>query len=346
VNVNDCDRILVIKPSSLGDIIHTIPAVLAIHRTVPGVEISWVVNTEWAPLLEGLPFLKNVIHFPRKKFRGVPGILAANQWAARELKSLKPTLTIDFQGLLRSGWMTWKSRPECSVGFAKNREGAGFFYDVKVPVENWTGTHAVDRYMALARACGVSSDSATGFELPEGDSVDGLNLPESGPWVLLHPFSRGDGKSLTVREVVDFCREAAPLPVVLVGAGGPDFPEILPENAVNLMGKTSLGQLISVIRKASWTVSVDSGPMHLAAGITDRVLSIHTWSDPKIVGPRPEEAWIWRAGQIMQRGNIADGQFPGQRELRDSFASADRLLPDGELKNIAEFVQERIQNSE
>ena len=345
MNVNDCDRILVIKPSSLGDIVHTIPAVLAIHRTVPGVEISWVVNTEWAPLLEGLSFLTHVIPFPRKEFRGPSGILAANQWANRELKPLKPTLTIDFQGLLRSGWMTWKSGPECSVGFDKTREGARLFYDVKVPVENWKGTHAVDRYMALARACGITPSSQTEFELPKGEALDGLDLPEADPWILLHPFSRGDGKSFTVSEVIEFCRESAPYPVVLVGAGGPELPESLPENAWNLMGKTSLGQLISVIRKASWTVSVDSGPMHLAAGITDRVLSVHTWSDPKTVGPRPENAWIWRAGEIMQRGRVADEQFPEQRELRDSFASADRLLPAEELKKIAEFVKERIQVS-
>lgn len=343
MNVKDCDRILVVKPSSLGDIVHTIPAVLAIHRSAPEAEIHWLVNTEWTPLLEGLPFLQNVISFPRKQLRGAAGILAANQWANAVVKPIRPDLTIDFQGLLRSGWLTWKSSPRHSVGFDHTREGARLFYDEKVPVKNWKSTHAVDRYWQLAEACGVEKGGEVSFELPAGEELKDLQIPDPDSFILLHPFSRGQGKSLSLQEVAEFCRDASPFPVVIVGAGVPELPaEILPGNAVDLLGKTSIAQLITLIRKAAWTVSVDSGPMHLAAGITEKILSIHTWSDPKVVGPYPGNAWIWRDETIVQQKKVKAGEFPERRDLRDSFADSDRLLPRSAIGSMVAFVKESL----
>jgi ADP-heptose:LPS heptosyltransferase len=73
-----------------------------------------------------------------------------------------------------------------------------------------------------------------------------------------------------------------------------------PENCVDLTNQTSLLQLIRLIRVARFVVSVDSGPMHIAAAVNDRLLSIHTWTDPLRVGPYKPEAWIWKNGQLLR----------------------------------------------
>ena len=71
--------------------------------------------------------------------------------------------------------------------------------------------------------------------------------------------------------------------------------------AVDLLNRTTLPELIWLLRRASYVVSVDSGPMHIASAITPLLVSIHTWSDPAKVGPYHPDAWIWKDGALFQR---------------------------------------------
>lgn len=70
---------------------------------------------------------------------------------------------------------------------------------------------------------------------------------------------------------------------------------------IDLLGKTSLSELIGLLRSASYLVSVDSGPMHLAAALAIPLLSIHTWSDPRLVGPFSKNSHVWQGGQILEQ---------------------------------------------
>src|SRR5262249_26803195 len=121
---------------------------------------------------------------------------------------------------------------------------------------------------------------------------------EESPFILLHPFARGRRKSLSTAVIKQFCRAFAPERVVVVGKSVGKFSS--PENCINLTNQTTLLQLVRLIRKAQFTISVDSGPMHIAAAISDRLVSIHTWSDPLRVGPYNETAWVWKSGRIQR----------------------------------------------
>lgn len=340
MSLRNVQSLLVVKPSSLGDIVHTIPAVVALHRAAPEAEVRWLVNAEWSPLLEGLPFLRETVAFPRREFRGPLGGLRARQWAQSALVPLQPDLAVDFQGLFRSAWLARASGAERVAGFQQAREGAALLYGERVDVRDLRSTHAVDRYLQLARACGADGDAEVEFLLPPGRAVDDGLLPEEEGWILLHPFSRGTGKSLSPAEVAEFCGIVAPRPVVLVGSE--PFPGAcgvtLPGNARDLGGKTDLLQLIHLIRRASWTISVDSGPMHLAAALTDRVVSLHSWTDPRVVGPWPEKAWAWREGTLLRVGDIEEGRFPERRSRRKRFEAAPQLLQRGDWEKIAALV--------
>ena len=331
-----------VKPSSLGDIIHTLPAVEAVHQTAPDAQIDWLVNTEWAPLLEGIPFISKIIPFPRKQFRGPAGALRARKWAKNRLGKTSYDLAIDFQGLFRSAFLAKKANPKRLVGFKQAREGASLFYDQKVPVVNWAGRHAVDRYLDLAAAVGANVANPS-FVLPQGEEVPEFS-PDPRSTVLLHPFSRGQGKSLSVEEVKELAESFRLHTVVLVGTPPENTPDNWPNNVVNLLGQTSLTQLIHLIRNSAWTISVDSGPMHLAAGITDRVLSLHTWSNPAMVGPWTPEAWVWRDGQLAQTKSLSPNQFPERRDLKKSFDKESRLYSPDEIKEIAAFVSSKLRS--
>ena len=332
-----------VKPSALGDVIHTLPAVHALHQAAPNATINWVVNTEWAPILEGISYIHNRILFPRREWKGWRDILKAREWANEAIGPIQPDLVVDFQGLLRSGLMVRKAAGQHSVGFERSREGASRFYDQRVEIPDWENTHAVERYMKLVHACGVSEDAATQFSLSQGEPVsDALLPPKGSPWVLLHPFSRGIGKSFSANEVIDLCNHLSPLPVVVVGVG--DFLEHrhLPYNGIDLMNKTSLRQLIWLVRQAGWTLSVDSGPMHLAAALTDNLLSVHTWTNPKMVGPWNPNAFVWRDSNILKVTEIKPLDFKEDRYRRGEFAARRDLLNPEDREEIARFVKVQV----
>lgn len=301
-------EILIIKPSSLGDIVHTLPAVALIKRHWPSARLSWLVNPEWAPLLDGNPYVDETLIFPRQQFRGLRGLLSFPAWAREFGRRTQADLVLDFQCLLRSGII---ARQSCApggriFGHTYSREGASLFHHHKADV---TGiSHAVDRYLALVSELGIPITQPLEWPLPAGQAPAGFN--EAPPYLLLHPFSRGSGKSLTPSDVAAFCQALAPTRIVLVGRSEETVPAM--GNVENLLNRTTIAELIWLIRRANFVVSVDSGPMHIAAALTPRLLSIHTWSDPAEVGPYHSDAWVWKDGALFQQKESANATRPAK----------------------------------
>jgi heptosyltransferase I len=292
--------ILVIKPSSLGDVVHTLPAVACVKKRWPAAKLTWLVNPEWAPLLEGNRDIDEVLLFPRAQFRGLGGLLRFRRWAATLPKH---DLVLDFQGLFRSGYIARKAGGE-RWGTSDSREGARFFHDriASVPPRS-EPVHAVRRYLALAGALGCETAGELEWKLPAASPPEGFPADA----IVLHPFSRGAGKSLTVQQVAAFCSALAPRKVVIVGRASEAIPAA--GNVLDFLNRTTLPELCALLRAARFVVSVDSGPMHIAAALNPRLLSIHTWSDPRKVGPFSPDAWVWKDGRISR---VAD--FPSGRE--------------------------------
>lgn len=287
------NSILVIKPSSLGDIVHTLPAVAAVRDAHPRAKITWVINPEFVPLLRGNSDVDHVHIFPRGEFRGLgaPG----NMWAWwKKTKEVRPDLALDFQGLLRSAWIAKASGAKEIFGMSDGREGSRLFYHRIAKVNR--REHAVERYLKVAEIAGGKIGEALRCPLPTGDTLP--RFDEYPPFILLHPFARGDGKSLSNKVIDEICRAFAPTRVVVVGKSQRKID--IAENCVDLTNQTSLLQLIRLIRVAQFVVSVDSGPMHIAAAVNDRLLSIHTWTDPRRVGPYNPDAWVWKHGKIIR----------------------------------------------
>lgn len=297
-------RILVLKPSSLGDIVHTLPSVAALRAQFPAAHLTWMVNPEWAPLLQGHPHLDETLIFPRADFRGPQGWLRFTRWRRELKKKNPPDLILDFQGLLRTALVARAFRGAPVYGLSDAREGAHLAYTKTVPVD--PQAHAVERYLVLAAATSASLAGPPEFTLPTGDRPS-EKIPAQ-PFIVLHPFSRGRGKSLSPESVVAFCH-AMNHPVVLVGRSDEKIAG-LPPNVTNLLNKTSLTELLWLLRQATFVVSVDSGPMHLAAAVTDKLLAIHTWSDPCQVGPYRPGAHVWKARTIFPALDPASSSAP------------------------------------
>jgi len=305
--------ILIIKPSSLGDVVHTLPTAALLRDAYPEADITWVINPEWAPLLRGNKSVDHVHIFPRGDLGSFGMSKHLLPWL-REVGRLQPDVAFDFQGLLRSALIGKMSHPRKFYGMSDAREGAHLFYQHIAPVDR--NAHAVERYLGLVETFGVPVKRPLHFPLPTGDRVE--RFDEDEPFVLLHPFARGRKKSLSDLAVEEFCRALAPRRVVLVGRTKREMP--VPDNCVDLLNHTTILQLIWLIRRAHFTVSVDSGPMHIAAALSDRLVSIHTWSDPTKVGPYNQDAWVWKNGVLLR---VRDLPPPAKRDKGRIFKAAD-----------------------
>ena len=315
--------ILIIKPSSLGDVVHTLPAVALLRDAHPHAEISWVINREFAPLLRGNSDVNHVQIFPRHEFRGLGATGSLFRWW-RTTKLLRPDLALDFQGLLRSALIARISGAREIYGMSDGREGSRWFYHRVARVDRHA--HAVERYIKLAECAGATVGDSLRWPIPTGDPLP--RFDDYPPFILLHPFARGGGKSLSTALIQEFCRAFSPSRVVTVGQSQHKIEP--PENCIELTNQTSLLQLIWLIRAARFVVSVDSGPMHIAAAVTDNLLSIHTWTDPRLVGPYNPDAWVWKNGQLFRVSELGAAKIKrrGRRfKPKDVLAIAELIRP-------------------
>lgn len=310
----------VIKPGSLGDIVHALPCLAAIRNYWPQIRTTWVVDPRWSPLLENNPAIDERLLFQREDFRGVGGIWQGWQWIrALKNREKKPDICIDLQGLLRSALMARFSGARQIVGFSEAREGSRFFYHRVVRAPEG-GIHAVDRYLSVLSAFGIERPDKLEFPLPAGSEPVGF--PLSSDWVLLHPFARGEGKSLSEPAVVRFCEQFDALPIVIAGMG--KFSSKLPSHCSVLLNQTSLQEMIWLCRHARFTLSVDSGPIHIAAAVPGaRLLALHTRTDPRRVGPYSSEAWIWQGGEIRRQNLSPNAPILSPRS--PDFTDIDRI---------------------
>ncbi len=283
-------HVVLIKPGSMGDVIHAVPVVEAMRAARPAWKVTWIVDDRWAPLLDGLPGVDKHL-FPRNRFRGADGWLRALRWMCG-LKSLEADCVVDLQGLFRSGVMAFSIRCRDVIGLSDAREGSRWIQKKTARVDS--GEHAVHRYRRALPLLGipVPEKPVWKFKLPP--------LPQAltgHAYAVLHPTARGAGKSLDAECVETFARtfhEAGGPRLVLVGQGDGSAPG----GVLDLRNRTSLPELGAVLSGACFVVSVDSGPMHWAVALGRPTLSIHTWSDPRKVGPYAEDCWIWQGGEI------------------------------------------------
>ncbi|MGZ5538280.1 MAG: glycosyltransferase family 9 protein, partial [Chthoniobacterales bacterium] len=315
--------ILIIKPSSLGDIVHTLPAVAAIRDANPDAAITWVINPEWATILRGNRDVDHVHIFPRKEFAGLGAPRSLLPWL-RKTRAMRPDIAVDFQGLLRSALIAKISGAKEIYGMSDGREGSRLFYHHIAKVDR--REHAVERYLKLAAATGATIGDSLRCPLPTGDHLP--RFDEHPPFILLHPFARGNGKSLSVETIEAFCHAFAPARVVVVGKSKRKLNS--PDNCVELTNQTTLLELVRLIRAAHFVISVDSGPMHIAAAITDRLISIHNWTNPRRVGPYNADAWVWKNGAMIR---VADLEQAGKLRRGRRFKTND-------VAPIARFVIE------
>jgi lipopolysaccharide heptosyltransferase I len=269
-------RILILKPSSLGDIIHTLPTLAALRRRYPTAHISWLINTTFASILRDHPLLNEIIPFDRHHY-GRPGNLPAFADFLATLQGRQFDIALDLQGLFRTGLMAWATLAPRRLGLSDSRECAGLFHTEIIQVPH---CHAVDRYLLVARH----------LDCPPGPVEFPLGLDERAParsLIAINPLSRWEPKNWGDDNFSALLDQLPAARVVLIGSAAEHdrIETINRGRARNLAGKLDLLQLADLYRQCVLVITNDTGPMHLAAAVGAPVLALFGPTDPALVGP-------------------------------------------------------------
>ena len=296
-------KILVIKPSSLGDVIHALPFLNAVKESFPTAEIDWVISKNLKGLLENNPLINDLIILNKdswKNIRRLPKTLAEIASLKRQLKKNKYNFVVDLQGLLRSGLITFSTPATQKVGFADSREGSTLFYDKKIIVDK--SLHAVDKCLEAAKAVGANVKKAKFPLYVEKKAKERIKelLGDTDEYIVMIPSSRWASKRWPAERFADVIKKS-PIPCVIAGTKGDikiskkiidTFNKIggrkLPGNedrVIDFCGKTDLKELIALIAGADAVVSNDSGPLHIAAALNRPAVALFGPTDPIKTGP-------------------------------------------------------------
>jgi len=314
-NMESPRRLLIIKLSAIGDVVHSLPVLEVLRNAYPDARIDWVVEEAAAGVLEGHPALDNVIVSPRKSLSRAAAsgrIMECVRGGAqfiRKFRSIHYDLVIDLQGLFKSGILAGLACGRRKVGMNDSREGAAFFLSESAfPVDR--DIHAVDRYLSAAAALGCDVSAWDGSLPVTGrDRENAVRLlEESGvgerTFIAVNPVAKWETKLWIpgrFRLLCDRIAQELEYDVVFTG-GGSDrayIEEIVSDMstpAVNLAGRTGLLELAAIYERAGLLVTTDTGPMHIAAAMKCPVVALFGPTSPVRTGPYGKGHRVVRAG--------------------------------------------------
>jgi lipopolysaccharide heptosyltransferase I len=321
------ERILLIKPSALGDVIHAVPVLAKLRTRYPAARIDWLLTPAIAEWVRHHPALSNAVLFPRQELTRLGSSLSAAARLTRCLAAIRRTrydLVIDLHGQFRSAVFTLATGAAVRIGFDRPRqhvrrvgrqlvreayihgwtgarEGSWLAYSHRIPIPT-LDAHAVDRYLWLGPILGLH-EGPPDFRVPvpaASEARVGALLTEQGLTgrllAVLVPGTIWETKHWHVEGFAAVARHllARGRAVALAGsaAEGDRCRAVAAHapGAEDFSGRTTVSELAALVRRAEVCVTNDSGSMHLAVALDRPVVSVFGPTDPVWIGPygRPD----------------------------------------------------------
>lgn len=293
-------RVLIIKPSSMGDIVHALPVLAALRRGRPRAHLSWMVRTELTGLFECVAGADELILFDRRTMGRWWTAAGVRETAAfvRRLRAGCYDLVLDLQGLLRSGLFGWLSGCRVRLGLQEAREGARLFYTHTAPMPE--SAHIFDVYDALLKMIGVSMEPIEfGVQVcgPARQEAAALLKAEGladGRYAVLAAGSAHGRKCWPAERfarIAACLHQQAGLAAVLIGSArerplAEQIRQAAGVPAAVLTGRTSIPQMAALLERAAIVVGNDTGPTHLAAALKVPTVMIFGPTNPARLFPR------------------------------------------------------------
>jgi len=330
---HDFRKILLIKLSAVGDVVHTIPVLNKLRRRYPQAQLDWLVTPPIAELLRHNPAISNVIEFVRDDWRRpwrLTPLLGSLRLAAK-LRAAGYDLVVDMHGQLRTALFALATGAPVRIGFDRPRakvwsassrtipelarrhawQGAreqswlAYTHHIRVPTLD---VHAVDRYLNVAPMLGLDADPPDfSFPIPAEATgrIDALmhyyDVAKS-KLLVMAPGTVWETKHWGGDKFAEVARHflAKGFAVILIGSPREraicEAVTTQAPGTINLAGETSLSELAALVRRATLCATNDSGPMHLAVALKRPVVSIFGPTDPIWIGPYGRSDAVLRAG--------------------------------------------------
>lgn len=291
-------NILIIKTSSLGDVIHALPSAVALRQLYPQAKISWLVNKPFADILRGNPVLDELIIIEQNKF--TRGSLKERyeyfKKVRADLRAREFDLVLDLQGLLKSSLLALMTGCKNRYGYWELREGSWLVS--KAIKGSYAQEHVIQRYLDVIRYFGSTVEQPE-FVLPdlqqEQQKMSAMlqQVAITGKYIVIAPGTSWLSKEWPLEHYVVLIRKLLRkgYPVVLVG-GASDraktaflTKQITNPRLVDFAGKTSLRELMALCQQASLYISGDTGPLHIAVATGVPVVAMYGPTKPKRTGP-------------------------------------------------------------
>ncbi len=297
----DYQNILIIKMSSLGDVIHTLPFAGALRQRFPKARISWLVHPQFGAFIPGPPIIDEVLYFDKAAFNKMD---FKGKW--RTLKNLRHTLrekhfdlVIDMQGLFKSAVMSLLTGSATRIGYGEMREGSGLVS--KAIIGPHIKDHVIERYLDVARFLGADVKEVA-FPMPslqlETETVEkklaALGLVQGTPYIVLAPGARWETKRWPAGHFAKLAQKFMDEGYSVVLCGAPDDVKLgerireltnYPKPLFDLIGRTSLRELGALIKGALFYVSADTGPLHIATAFKKDLVALYGPTRPDRTGP-------------------------------------------------------------
>jgi heptosyltransferase-1 len=288
-------KILILKPSSLGDVVQALPVLRLLKRHLPESEIYWWIESRLAPLLAGDPDLAGLVLFDRRRWakpQNWAEVLRSISWA----RAQHFDWVIDLQCLMRSASFGWLANGGLIVGLDERREGARGFYDLTARRSSFH-THAVDWYLSVLPLLNVPVHWNFTWlpERPEVAAAVRSKAKAHAPsWIIVQPGARWLNKRWPAEHFASLIEKLADANSAAHFAllGGPE-DQLLAETisassrsrCLNLTGKLSLPEMVEWIRLGELMLTNDTGPMHVAAALGRPVIGLFGPTEPRRTGP-------------------------------------------------------------
>jgi heptosyltransferase-1 len=298
------ESILVVRLGAMGDIIHALPAAASLKQSFPDRTLIWIVRPKWMPLLEGNPFIDELVPFDKQ---GIGSIINS----CKRVRAFRPTLAIDFQGLIQSALIGRLASPRQFWGFdksiARERPACFFYTSTEAP----PGPHRVERNLQLAEAAGARMLTDKAW-LPAGFSEGVLPLR---PFVLASPFAGWAGKQWPLQHYEQLAKLLAREGLALVAnTTANEVPALSGLENVNVH-QSSIPGLLNATRNAAAIVGVDSGPLHIAAALHKPGVAIFGPTDPVATGPYGGTISVLRASNVRTTYERHSRIHPSMKEV-------------------------------
>jgi heptosyltransferase I len=329
----DFSKILLIKLSAVGDVVHTIPVLNKLRRRYPAAQLDWLVTPAIAELLRHNPTITNIVEFAREEWSApwrLTPFVSYVRLAAR-LRATGYDLVVDMHGQFRTALLAFATSAPVRIGFDRPRarvwdasartlpalarkhawqgarEGSWLVYTHHIPVPTLE-RHAVDRYLEVGKLLGLGEGPADfSFPIPPSatarvDALLGRHGVGQDHLLTLAPGTVWETKHWGSDKFAEVARHFLQkgFAVALIGsrrerAVTEEVARLAP-GAVNIAGETTLSEVAALIRRSTICVTNDSGPMHLAVALDRPVVSIFGPTDPIWIGPYHRQDAVLQAG--------------------------------------------------